>query len=169
MYYDKNNTQKIFFFSAGQWQPIIDVRQLEPYQLKTEKNEPNGYVGLDSLGEILIEYLKTGNAQNRVLILGEQIGTGEVIMWDGHKFATRSLDDKPEIYTATIVGDGLTKEWEFPQQGSSDTYPDPSSVSILDQSGQIVYMKTVIAQGKVTLTANNAPQQGIRYTVKIIA
>lgn len=65
--------------------------ELEGYVKTEEKGAADGVASLDGDAKIPVAQIPSGNAENAVVVLAGTIGTGEVIVWDGSGFTSRSL------------------------------------------------------------------------------
>ena len=62
-----------------QWVQVGDSVILQLYQTRDEKDQPNGYAGLDANGEVAIEFLPTGNYDGKLPLLKGEIRDGQSI------------------------------------------------------------------------------------------
>lgn len=77
-----NTTEQVLeYYDGSAWVTLAQGGDLSGYQLKAEKNQKNGYAGLDVGGKIVIGQLPTGaGAQSIPLIVGT-IGDGAVLQY----------------------------------------------------------------------------------------
>mgnify|MGYP004650662087 CR=1 FL=1 len=107
----------------------------------------------------------TAGTYSKVTINGEGQVTGgnaQIEVSDIHDFPTLL-----NRFTATITGDGTTKEFSVPTASISDI----SSISVFNSSGVQVITGVALdaVNKKVKIGFNTAPATGITYTVVIVA
>lgn len=108
----------------------------------------------------------TAGTYTKVQINGE----GQVVEGVATKLTKSDISDFPTLftrYTATISGNGTTKEFSVP----ADTLSEISSISVFNSSGVQVITGVALddANKKVKIGFNTAPATGTNYTVVILA
>lgn len=92
-----NTTEKVLkYFHDSAWVTLAQGGDLSGYQLKAEKNQADGYAGLDGEGKVAIAQLPVGNAVGDLVQLAAQLTSGQVIQFNGTGFVGRNLSG---IYT----------------------------------------------------------------------
>lgn len=97
-------------------------------------------------------------------------GEGQVVKGVATQLTKSDISDFPTLftrYTATISGNGTTKEFSVP----ADTLSEISSISVFNSSGVQVITGVALddANKKVKIGFNTAPATGTNYTVVILA
>ena len=87
-----NTTEKVLkYFHDSAWVTLAQGGDLSGYQLRAEKNQNNGYAGLDAGGKVAIAQLPVGNAASNLVQLAAQLTNGQVIQFNGTGFVGRDL------------------------------------------------------------------------------
>lgn len=77
-----NTTEHVLkYFDQGNWVVLAQGGNLGNYQLTSQKNQPNGYAGLDANTKILIAQIPTGIAPDTVPIIKGTITDGTVLQY----------------------------------------------------------------------------------------
>lgn len=77
-----NTTEHVLkYFDQGAWVVLAQGGNLGNYQLTSQKNQSNGYAGLDANAKILIAQIPTGIAPNTVPIIKGTITDGTVLQY----------------------------------------------------------------------------------------
>lgn len=115
-------------------------------------------------GTLNISRIPTGNAANKVLMLTEEIGTGQSIRrtaigWEPFTPSSSHL----ALFTGTISGDGTTRVFTL-NHGLSGI-----PVVTLYEDGEIISTTVVCTSSTIQVTFFTAPAIGDTFTIKAIA
>ena len=75
------DTNKLMYYNGTAWVAVTTSESGE-YQLLSEKNEPEGYAGLDASGKLAIGQIPTGVAADLVPLLKGAIANGQSLKYD---------------------------------------------------------------------------------------
>ena len=119
-------------------------------------------------GKVPIGQLPTGNGENLIPVLPSAGTAGQALVVNegGNGFAFRTVPDHSMSRVEfSITGDGSTTAFN---QAVNFDGEMPSSVTIFDAQGRIVYADVLCTATQVTVTMTPAPIVGENYTVRIV-
>ena len=119
-------------------------------------------------GKVPIGQLPTGNGENLIPVLPSAGTAGQALVVNegGNGFAFRTVPDHSMSRVSfSITGDGSTTAFNQAVNFDGEV---PSSVTIFDAQGRIVYADVQCTTSQVTVTMTPAPIVGENYTVRII-
>lgn len=77
-----NTTEHVLkYFDQGSWVVLAQGGNLGNYQLLSQKNQANGYAGLDANAKIVITQLPTGSSAQTIPLIVGAIGDGAVLQY----------------------------------------------------------------------------------------
>ena len=127
-----------------------------------------GVAGLGSDSKVPLTQLPTGNGENLIPVLPSAGTAGQALVVNegGNGFAFRTVPDHSMSRVSfSITGDGSTTAFNQAVNFDGEV---PSSVTIFDAQGRIVYADVQCTTSQVTVTMTPAPIVGENYTVRII-
>ena len=119
-------------------------------------------------GKVPLAQLPTGNGENLIPVLPSAGTAGQALVVNegGTGFAFRTVPDHSMSRVEfSITGDGSTTAFNESINFDGEM---PSSVTIFDAQGRIVYADVQCTASQVTVTMTPAPIVGENYTVRII-
>ena len=119
-------------------------------------------------GKVPVAQLPTGNGENLIPLLPNAGTAGQAIVVNSNAdgFAFRTVPDHSMSRVSfQITGDGTTATFN---QAINFDGELPSSVTIFDTSGNIIYADVQCTTSQVTVSMTPAPQTGENYTVRIV-
>lgn len=115
-----NTTEHVLkYFDQGSWVVLAQGGNLGNYQLLSQKNQANGYAGLDANSKIVIAQLPTGTTAQTIPLIVGTIGDGAVLQYSQSSggFVARTLG------TVYQYKGSVTNSTELPDDASAgDVY-----------------------------------------------
>ena len=152
--------------TAGAQLQAADIPDISATYVKTDR------LGTDIAtltgGKVPIGQLPTGNGENLIPVLPSAGTAGQALVVNegGNGFAFRTVPDHSMSRVEfSITGDGSTTAFNESINFDGEM---PSSVTIFDAQGRIVYADVQCTASQVTVTMTPAPIVGENYTVRII-
>lgn len=127
-----------------------------------------GVAGLGSDSKVPIAQLPTGNGENLIPVLPSAGTAGQALVVNegGDGFAFRTVPDHSMSRVSfSITGNGSTTSFNHAINFDGEL---PSSVTIFDTQGRIVYADVQCTTSQVTVTMTPAPAVDENYTVRIV-
>lgn len=75
----------LWLYDGEEWVQVSDSVILRNYQLRSEKNQAGGYLGIEDDSKVLVQFLPTGNARNTLPLIKGEIADGQSL-----KFSTEA-------------------------------------------------------------------------------
>lgn len=138
------------------------------YQVVSQKNQANGYVGLDENSKVDISYLPTGVGADLIPVPSTAGTAGQalVVNTEGNGYTFASIPTTTTLlrcYETTITGNGSTATYTL-----SHGFSTPCAVTILDASNEVVYTDVTLTATSSTVTFSPAPSASETFTVRVI-
>lgn len=138
------------------------------YQVVSQKNQANGYVGLDENSKVDISYLPTGVGADLIPVPSTTGTAGQalVVNTEGNGYTFASIPTTTTLlrcYETTITGDGSTTAYTL-----NHGFSTPCAVTILDASNEVVYTDVTLSATSSTVTFSPAPTSSETFTVRVI-
>lgn len=131
---------QLYYSNGTAWVPVAMGGDLDAYQLRSEKDQSGGYVGLTEVEEggtpkMDVRFIPQENAAGNAVVLGGAINEGEVIQWTAAEgFRSKSLSN---IYT---YRGSVATYADLPDSGMvvGDVWNVIAEVVITDESGAVI-------------------------------
>ena len=152
--------------TAGAQLQAADIPDISATYVKTDRLGTD--VATLTSGKVPLAQLPTGNGENLIPVLPSAGTAGQALVVNegGNGFAFRTVPDHSMSRVSfSITGDGSTTAFNQAVNFDGEV---PSSVTIFDAQGRIVYADVLCTTSQVTVTMTPAPIVGENYTVRII-
>ena len=138
------------------------------YILATRIGQASGVAPLNASSKIDNQYLNTGNGTGMIPVLPSAGTAGQalVVNSDANGFEFRTVPSHSiSVVSDTWTGDGAAATKTIPVSFDGNL---PSSVTILDKSGNIVFADVQCTTSQVTVTMSPAPSAEETFTIRIL-